>query len=399
MIDKKIRGLKIVSIFCAIILIIEIFYIGYSVFCKNRVSLYFDGINAIENNNSYYVTVGSNNDNSNFYEKAKISKYNDKMEKTFEKLYNVGYNSTFLGVALDGDSVVAVGSYEKTKKDHSNSVRRALFVRYNSKGDIEFEKDFKVLDNSKFTSIAVLEDGYLITGQSIYRNTKVGDLSGGAILCKYDKEGNLLWYKTYGNNKSAIFNDLLIIDDSVFTVGMDTNYLGILCKYDMEGNFISYNDYKYTDDIGFSGITSIDDTIYVSGSARIGEITNALIVTYDTDCTYLDQVVHKTKRGTVRYNKLVVDSNQNLIAIGICFTKRKFNNHTADTFNYDGIIGKYNSSLEELQVIPYGDEKDDYFTDIKIVNGEYYVVGYSSYEDGSYLSKFIRYSDALKLLG
>ena len=32
-------------------------------------------------------------------------------------------------------------------------------------------------------------------------------------------------------------------------------------------------------------------------------------------------------------------------------------------------------------------------------NNEYLVSGYSSYEDGSYLSKFIRYSDALKVLG
>ena len=47
----------------------------------------------------------------------------------------------------------------------------------------------------------------------------------------------------------------------------------------------------------------------------------------------------------------------------------------------------------------YGDERDDYFTDIILDHNQYLVVGYSSYEDGSYLSKFIRYSDALKVLG
>ena len=47
----------------------------------------------------------------------------------------------------------------------------------------------------------------------------------------------------------------------------------------------------------------------------------------------------------------------------------------------------------------YGDERDDYFTDVQYVDGSYLVVGYSSYEDGSYLSKFIRYSNALKVLG
>ena len=38
-------------------------------------------------------------------------------------------------------------------------------------------------------------------------------------------------------------------------------------------------------------------------------------------------------------------------------------------------------------------------TDITIEDNQYLVTGYSSYEDGSYLSKFITYSDALKALG
>ena len=86
---KKLKRLKFISFLCFIILLVEITYIGYSVLFRKEESLYFDGINAIENNSSYYVTVGSNNDNDNFYEKAKVSKYNLKREKTFEKLYNI----------------------------------------------------------------------------------------------------------------------------------------------------------------------------------------------------------------------------------------------------------------------------------------------------------------------
>ena len=146
----------------------------YSLLFKNKESLYFDGINALITNDSYYVTVGSNNDNSNHYEKAKVSKHNRKKEKTFEKLYNVGYNSAFFGVSMDEDNIVAVGSYEKTADDHNDSVRRALIVKYDSLGEIIFAEDFKLLDNSKFTSVTTIEDGYLVTGQSVYKNTKVG---------------------------------------------------------------------------------------------------------------------------------------------------------------------------------------------------------------------------------
>ena len=74
------------------------------------------------------------------------------------------------------------------------------------------------------------------------------------------------------------------------------------------------------------------------------------------------------------------------------------NNKTIDSFDYDGIIGKYNGDLEEISIVTYGEQYDDYFTDIKYIDNSYLVVGFSSYEDGSYMSKFIRYSDALKVL-
>lgn len=395
---KIIRNLQLITVICVLILIFELIYVGYKLIYKSHESVYFDGINAIVSTDGYYATVGSNNNNDNFYEKAKISKYNAKKEKTFEKLYNVGFNSAFFGLAVDDDGLVAVGSYEKNEEDHDEAIRRALIVKYSDSGDIIFEKDFKILDNSKFTSIVKVNDGYLVTGQSVYKSTKIGSKSGGAILVKFDKDGNVLWSKTYGSSKAAIYNDLLVVDNYIYTVGTDENYLGIVCKYDMNGNFITYNDYKYTDDIGFSGIVNIGDKIYISGANRVNKNnTDAMIVQYDMDCTYIDQIVYRGK-GIERYNKLMKDDHDNIIAIGIMATNRVKHSKTVDEFDYDGIIGKYSTDLEKIDVVTYGDERDDYFTDIKVVNDNYLVVGYSSYEDGSYLSKFINYSKALKVL-
>ena len=397
--NKRIlQRVKLITIICAIILFIEVCFVLYSIFFKNKESLYFDGINSIINNNSSYVTVGSNNDNDNHYEKAKLTKYSKKKEKVYEKLYNSGYNSAFFGVTFDEESIVAVGSYEKELEDHNNSVREALMVKYDDTGEVVFSRDFSVLDNSKFTSIVKVTDGYLITGQSVYMNTKVGSREGGAILVKYDFDGNLLWSKTYGSSKNAIFNDLLVINDSVYVVGTDDNYLGIICKYDLNGNLVSYNDFKSTDEIGFSGIISTNDKIYISGAERVGKNkTNAMIVEYDYDCNYIRQVSYKPD-GSARYNKLMLDKDNNIIAIGIKTSTKKTTSKTASDVNYDGIIGKYSNDLKEVKVVSYGDERDDYFTDVILVNKDYLIVGYSSYEDGSYLSKFIRYSNALKVL-
>ena len=394
---RKVHRLKFISFVCVVVLICELIYIGYHLIYNSEQSVYFEGVNAIVSNNQYYVAVGSNNDNDNHYEKAKVSIYNTKREKVFEKLYNVGYNSSFFGVATDEENFITVGSYEKEERDHNSSVRRALIVKYDKDGNILFERDFGLLDNSKFTSVIVSNDGYYVTGQSIYKNTRVGNKEGGAILAKYSKDGDLLWYKSYGSNKSSIFNDLVIVNNSIYTVGMNDNYIGVIVEYDLNGNYINYNDYRTTDSLGFGGIVAKDNFIYVCGSLRRENDNNdAMIVRYNYDCTYIDQVVY-TGDGIERFDKLIVDSQDHLVAIGTMATSQKAGGITE--YNYDGIIAKYDKELKYIDSVSYGADRDDYFTDIMLDKDEYIVVGYSFYDDGNYMSKFIRYSKALKVLG
>ena len=394
---RKVQNYKIISYVLVLFLIGEILYVGYQLLFKREQPVYFEGINAIVSTDKYLVSVGSNNDNDLFYEKAKISKYNQKKEKTFEKLYNIGYNSSFFGVAIDGTDYIAVGSYEKTEKDHNDFIRRAIIVKYDQDGNVLFEKDFSLLDNSKFTSVVVSDDGYYVTGQSIYRNTRVGNKDGGAVLAKYSKDGKLLWYHTYGSNKNAIFNELILYNDSIYTVGTDDDYLGIIVQYDLDGNYIAYNDYRTTDSLGFSGIVASDEFIYISGALRRenGD-TDGMIVRYNMDCTYIDQVVY-TGKGIERFNKLLIDDQDHLIVIGTMATARE--NSGITEYNYDGILAKYDLDLKYIDAISYGDDRDDYFTDIIFKDNEYVVAGYSYYDDDSYMSKFIRYSKALKVLG
>ena len=377
--ERQLRKLKFIGIICSIILLIEGIYVLYMISHPTIESIYFDGINAIDKNNKYYVTVGSNNDNDKYYEKAKLSIYNKKLEKKNDKLYNFGYNSAFFGVVVDNDSIVSVGSYEKEENEHDKSIRRGLIVKYDFTGKIVFDVDYRLLDNTKFTSVISVEDGYIVTGQSVYQSTKIGDKDGGAILIKYDKDGNIIWNKSFGNNKNGIFNDIVIVENYIYAVGLMDNHVGVITKYDLDGNYITHREYE----MEFNHLIKVGDSIYCSGSTR-GE---ALLVQVDYDCNIMSQV---TYGEDVYYDKIIYDNQEHLIVIG------NLNNNKS---NYDGIIGKYDLSLKELSVVTYGDDRDDYFTDIMFDNGNYLVVGYSSYEDASYMSKFIRYSDALKVLG
>lgn len=376
-----VKTFKLITMLLVIILVVEIVYVVYSVCFKSTVNLYFDSINSIDYSDSSYIAVGSNNNNDNHYEKAKISKYNGKHEKVFEKLYNVGYNSAFFNTIIDGESIVAVGSYEKSKSDHKDSLRRALFVKYDLSGDEIFEKEFSLLDNSKFNSVVSVDDGYIVVGQSIYKSTKIGMKPGGAIIVKYDKDGKFVWSNTYGNNKCASFNDLVVYNGYIYAVGVDEEGRSIICKYDMSGNLVNIGVYQYRDSMGYSDIIVLNDNLYVTGSDK----KKAIVVEYDLDCNDINEVFYDTKN--TRFTRIISDKDNNIVVIG-----------TMNNKNYDGVIAKYSSNLEKISIVTYGEEHDDYFTDIKYIDNNYIVVGYSSYTDGSYLSKFIKYSDALKVL-
>ena len=88
--EKKVyKILKLVAVICAIVLLVEVIYI---MFFLEKKSIYFDGINSVVSYDKYLVSVGSNNNNVNYYEKAKVTRYNPKKEKVFEKIYNKGFN-------------------------------------------------------------------------------------------------------------------------------------------------------------------------------------------------------------------------------------------------------------------------------------------------------------------
>lgn len=402
--EKKIfKWLKIILVICVFILIFEVIYIVYNVALVEGKSVYFDGINSLLYEDNSYITVGSNNNNDQKFEKAKLSKYNDKKEKEFEKLYNKGYNGVFFDATYDDECYVVVGSYEKDEDEHNKKLRSGLIVKYDSMGNVLFESDFQVLGNSKFTSIISIDDGYLVTGQSIYKNMTLGfSDKGGAFLIKYTKDLEIEWKVNYGSSKSAIYNSVLVYDDNIYVVGKDLDRVGIISMYDEDGEHIKTTKYKYTDSLGFTDIKRIDNRLFVVGAKVNGNDTSntdALIVKYNLKCDFRDEVIY-TKDSLERFNKIDVDEDDNVIVVGTSsVSSKKTSRNGISVFSYDGIIGKYSKDLETSSVISYGDERDDYFTDINCVDGKYLVTGYSSYDDGSYLSKFITYSDALKVLG
>ena len=392
------KVMKIIVIVCIIILIIDISYLIYKKFIYKPKVSYFDSINAFEVIEDGYITVGSNNNNKDGYEKAKITKYNNKKEKVWEKLYNKKYNSSYFEIKKDNDYLIAVGDYEANKEERNDN------VRYDSEGKILNEKRFQVLGDSKFTNLLVVSDGYLVVGKSIYENMTLGlSDKGGAFLIKYDKDLNEVWRSNYGGSKSAIYNDLIIVNDNIYAVGKDAVNTGVISKYNMNGERLITTNYSYTDNFGFTSILNIDNNLYAVGAKKVDKDsssydTDSLIVKYDLDCNNINEITYKGK-GMERFNKAIVDNDKIIIAGQTGIYNKEKSSDKENIFSYNGIFAIYDKELKKLELTNYKEEMNDYFTDIGKKDDKYIISGYSTYEEDSYISKLITYTNSGKLIG
>lgn len=399
---KKI--LKIIIVVCILILLLDgiIFLVSRN---KNIKKTYFDSINGFEVLKDSYIAVGSNNNNEQGYEKAKIAFYNKDYQKIWERLYNNKYSSSFFSVKQDDQYYIAVGNMQKNEDEYNNKVRSALIVKYDKDGKKIYENTFQVLGNSKFTNVLVVDDGYLVVGQSIYENMTLGlSENGGGFIVKYDKELKEISRVNYGGSKSGIYNDITIVNDYIYAVGKDASNVGIVSKYTKGLERIDTINYKYTDGFGFTGIVSNGNNLYVVGGKKVKEDkndydTDALIVKYDLDLNLINENSY-SKKGMERFNKVIIDDKEKLIVAGQTgiYNEEKSTN-SLNIFSYDGLIAKYDLDLGEQFVKVYGDEKDDYFTDIRQSNDQYVISGYSTYDENSFISNFIHYSKSGKLIG
>ncbi len=393
-----------IVIICFLVILFDLVFFLYKRQKPQDYSNYFDSVNAFSDISDGYIGVGSNNDNDQNYEKAKLTKFDGKMEKVWEKYYNRGYNSTFYNVAVDDDGYVAVGSVQKDKNEKKNHTTSALIVKYDSDGKEQFSRTLQILEKSVFKNVVVLDDGYLVVGQSIYDNSTLGNSSeGGAILIKYDKNGEILFRKNYGGNKSGLYNDLVVDGDYIYAVGKDYGRVGIISKYRLNGEYLSTSTYQYTDTLGFTGITKIDNDFVLVGAKKISEDEfdhdiDGLVVKYNENLEKISEVLYQGD-GLERFNVCKKDNKNNLVIVGhSAILNKEKSTKEKNVYRYYGLLAKYKSDLKEVYVEQYGDGNDDYFTDVVPIYERYFVSGYSKYKKQGYFSKFLTYSDAGKML-
>ena len=372
------RYIKIILFF--IVFIVIIVGCSFLVFYQKKEIRYLDTIDATTVVDDVIYAVGRNNDNDKELTKAKFSIYNSKQEKIYEKLYNTGYTSRFYDLLVDDEDVVIVGEYEKTKKDYKNNNSIAVILKYDEEGQLLFEKE---VSDTNFYDVLAYDDGYLAIGTSHDKNKTKG------VLVKFHTDGTLDWKKEYGTENTE-FTAGVFYHNKIYVTGIE-NQSGVLVSFSRDGKLID-SIHEETDSLGFSSITVVADSLVLSGGKKVTEdFSQPLLVKYDLDLSYIDSAIYDSKYSG-RFLKVITDNNDDLVVLASTVEGKK----NKDV--HHAYIGKYREDLTEASVVPYYNEEDDYFTDVALMQDTYLVSGYSFYSDQGYLSKFLSYSEALKVL-
>lgn len=357
---KKNKLIKKLIIICAIVILIELIAMLIIKILRERDIDHVDTVNDIVLVDDGYIVVGmSDFDNSKEISKityeytnsttnqkmnvianqAKIAKLDKDMNLVWEEAFDNTYDSSFYGILKLSDGYIAVGSLISQYKQIEANTRDALIVKYDLTGKLLWYKTYSVLSDTEFYKAIDDGDGNIVViGQSIYENMEMGShTTGGGIIVRYDKDGNMLAHNNYGGNKSGSFNDIIKVNDGYIVCGKDATNYGILIKFKKDFNrdekdtglitkkLMWQRTYSNTDTIGFSSMVIKDNTIYVVGAINVSDEKDsngnqifkydAGIVLYNTSGKYInkyslgDEVYH-------RFNSVILNDKE-LILTGL----------------------------------------------------------------------------------
>ena len=223
--DQKriVKWLKVIIVLCIAIIVLELGYILLSYYNRSNSIVYTDTLNSFKEVDNGYIVVGNSdfkksdfNDYEKDYNKAKFAKYNDDFEVEFESSYTKGYASYFSDVIEYSEGYIAVGGAQFSKEQVDDNATDGLIVLYDKEGRQKDTKTIQISGDTTFNKVLLVDDGFIVIGQSILQNMVIGtDPKAGALMIKYNFDLKEEWRVNYGGSKSGNFNDAIIDGDYI----------------------------------------------------------------------------------------------------------------------------------------------------------------------------------------
>ncbi|MCL1877070.1 WD40 repeat domain-containing protein [Candidatus Saccharibacteria bacterium] len=343
---------------------------------------------------------------------AIIVKYNPAGATEWNKNFGGSGDDRFYSIAQTPDGGYIVAGCSNSTNDDLTGLNKgsydAIIVKYDSNGEIEWNKNFGGSSWDQFQSVAITSDGgYIATGFS--RSTN-GDLTGlnkgdyDATIVKYDPSGVIEWNKNFGGSRVEYFYSIAQVSDGGYIatgfsnstngdlIGLNKgDYDATIVKYDPSGVIEWNKNFGGSDSDGFNSIAPTPDGGYIA--VGNSESTNS-------DLTGLnkggyDAIIAKySSTGTLEWNKNFggnYNDNFNSIAPtpdgGYIVAGRSYSTDGDLTGlnkgDRDAIIAKYSSTgTLEWNKNFGGSDSDEFFSIAPTPDGGYVAVGYSRSTDG-----------------
>ncbi len=290
-------------------------------------------------------------------------------------------------IGTSNGNVVAVGNYKSSDIEgfESDPYNNAMIVKYNKTGQILWKKFFGGSSYDTFDSVISTSEGDIVTVGN-FESTDIENLQNkghkDAVIVKYDKNGNELWKKSFGGGGTDLFisaavtnlDEIVVIGEQSSSIqGLEKNTFSFIIKYDKNGNELWKKSFGNTLNDKLSDITvTKDNGIVVVGYQLIGvdEINNEgifeyVVVKYDQNGNELWQ-----KRYQDEFYKNVTSTSDNAIII----TGQK---KQEDRIFYDGVITKIDKKGNEKWTKYFTSLMSSYIDDVIGTNdGGIVIAGY-----------------------
>ncbi len=233
------------------------------------------------------------------------------------------------GKATSDDGVVIVGNIASDEKPQGKGYLPgdAIISKYSKSGELEWSHI--VNDDSGeeyFRDVVETKDGDLIAVGYIYFWSG-NAYKDQAMIYKYDKEGNLLWKKTWGGSSNDTFNEIILLENGEFLVTASTSstdiegvnpistYYDVIIKYNQNGEIIWQKAYGDSSPSNYMNIQYADtEEIILTTSSNPGGDGNPVFIKLNQDG---DIVWKKNINGNVKdvIKKIIKTTNNGYIAI------------------------------------------------------------------------------------
>jgi len=190
----------------------------------------------------------------------------------WNKTYDSGASESARGVAVDSEFVYVTGwGWSSNGTDHDFRT-----ICYDKDGNIIWNKTYDSGSHDYANGVAVDDEFVYVTGSSFLNSQ---------TIC-YDKDGNLIWDKVYDSDDINMALGVAVDDNFVYVTGISWNETNrdfqTIC-YDKEGNLQWEKAYDLEDEEGANGVAVDDEFVYVTGGSCNGPNWDYLTICYDKE--------------------------------------------------------------------------------------------------------------------